>query len=572
MESKKENLSTVYTNKAKCRDCNRCVRHCPVKAIRIEKGQAQVIFEKCISCGTCVLECPQHAKTYQNDTEKVKILLKQGVSIALSLAPSFSGIFNEWEQKRLPSALRQLGFGFISETAVGAFHCAMLSRNVIENNTNKNHLLTACPAFVNYIEKYCPELVTSLVPISSPMIIHASILKEKLPRPTKIVFVGPCIAKKDEIKRKENQGLIDVVLTFEELDELMKWKNIDISKCEESNFDETPGLLSRTFPLEGGLLRTAGINPDLFSANIISVTGSDEINDIVSTLNNTNESYIIEPLFCKYGCINGPAIKRDKPKFAVRNKILEYTAINPGEKEEIQVNNSFVIPNFRAENLKYKTEFTEEEIQEVLKISGKTKPEDELNCGACGYNSCREKTTAVLQGIAETEMCVPYMKQLAESKNDLLLKTSPNGIVVLNDKLEILQMNFAFKKMFTCTDTILGKKISYLVDPDPFEKLSTGLETEVRKIIKYQNYNITCHQICYTVPDEKNYIGIFIDVTDLQSNKEKITEMKNETIVQAQELIEHQINMAQELARFLGENTAKGEMLMNNLIDAIKKD
>lgn len=564
-----DNLSVVYTNKAKCRDCNRCVRHCPVKAIKIENGQAQVIPEKCISCGTCVIECPQSAKTYRKDIDKVKKYINDGEKLIISVAPSFAGLYNEWERLRLPSALRMIGFCQVEETAVGAYHTAILSKEIIENEPNKSHLLTACPAFVNYIEKYQPELVENLVQINSPMIIHAKLLRKKFGLKSKIIFVGPCIAKKSEADKSEN--LINAVLTFDELQELFDWKKIDFAQCEESSFDETPGEFSQNFPLEGGLLQTANLDTDIMSAKILAISGYEEIEEVADAIKNNNGIYIVEPLFCNHGCINGPGITNKNSNFEYRNRVIKYTEKqkNRPEIEKLEVKD-FKANYSKNTNIKRKT-YSEKEIVETLAKFGKLTLSDELNCKACGYNTCRDKAIAVLDGIAEHEMCVPFMRQLAEAKSNMVIETSPNGIIVLNENLEIESMNKSFKKMFSCSDVILKKKISYLIDPDPFEKIASGSADEIVKIMHYPNYNLICHQISYALRIEKKYIGIFVDITDIQANKDKLNDIKTETIIQAQELIDHQINMAQELARFLGDNTAKGEMLMNKLIEAIKK-
>lgn len=560
--------AVVFTNKAKCRDCYRCVRVCPVKAIKMEKGQAFVLPENCIACGTCINECPQKAKSYRTDVEKVLGFIDAGFDMAVSVAPSFASIYSAWEYKRIASALRKLGFMYVSETAVGAYEVAFKTKELIEENPNITHIATACPAVVNFIEKYYSEFVRYLTPIVSPMMAHAQMLKTKLGKKTKVIFVGPCVAKKDEADREVHKKNIDAVLTFEELEELFKIKNIELSKCEESSFNENPGGHSRLFPLEGGMLKTANLDTNVLSNNVLPVSGFDELQDVLDAMKNSSEPYVIEPLFCSQGCINGPAIPKKKSRFQQRIDILEYDKQNPGiENAEIEQSENLIY-QYKKQKIHTKT-FSENEIKEVLKETGKLSKEDELNCGACGYSSCREKAIAVLEGLAEVEMCMPYMRKIAEQKNDLLIKTDPNGIVILNEKLEILHINPAFKNMFSCSDAICGKKISYLIDPDPFEKLLTGEVEQVRKTVEYKSYNLICHQIHYIIKEENQYIGIFIDVTDQHQDKEKLKNIKAETIIQAQELIEHQINMAQTLARFLGDNTAKGEILLNRLIDAI---
>lgn len=560
-------LQVVYTNPAKCRDCYRCVRVCPVNAIQMINGQANVIADKCIACGRCIDECPQGAKQYRSDIETVNELLKSNKNIAISVAPSFVSIYEEWQQKCLPSALRELGFSYVSETAVGAFHSAVRTAEYIEKNPNSNHICSACPAVVNYIEKYQPHLTSSISPVVSPMIAHAKIIKHKLGEDSKVVFVGPCIAKKMEASRPEFIGKVDAVLTFEELDELFASKNISLSACEESNFDDAPAGDSRLFPIEGGLLKTAGIETDLLSNNIIAVSGANEIKDALDNLLNNKEKTIIEPLWCKSGCINGPAIPKDINRFESRRRVINYS--DSHQKTEDENENVNTRTFFKYDAPKIKTDFSESEINSVFEKTAKSNPEDQLNCGACGYDNCRANAIAVLQGIAEYEMCIPFMRRAAEQKSNTIIDKAPNGIVVLDDKLNILSVNPSFKRMFSCTDAIIGKPISYMIDQDPFEKLIADPDQVIKKIIRYSSYNLVCNQIHYAIPDENHYVGVFVDITNVLQNEIKLSDLKTETIIQAQELIDHQIEMAQQMAKFLGENTAKGETLMRNLIKVI---
>jgi iron only hydrogenase large subunit-like protein len=533
----------------------------------MNNAQANVIAEKCIACGRCISECPQGAKQYRSDIETVNDLLKSNKNIAISVAPSFVSVFEEWQQKSLPSALRKLGFTYISETAVGAYHSAVRTAQHIEKNPNSNHICSACPVVVNYIERFEPQLISTISPVVSPMIAHAKILKHKLGTDSKVVFVGPCIAKKMEAARPEFIGYVDAVLTFEELQELFNTNNIKLSACEESNFDDSPAGDSRLFPLEGGLLKTAGINTDLLSNNTIAISGAEEIKDALRNLHTSKEPVIIEPLWCKSGCINGPAIPEKNNSFQSRKRVLNYAANQP--KTEDNNENINTRTYFKYDAPEIKSEFSEEEIKSVFEKTGKTNVEDQLNCGACGYDNCRLNAIAVLQGIAEIEMCIPFMRRAAEQKSNTILDQAPNGIIVLDDKLNILSVNPSFKRMFSCTNAIIGKPISYMIDQDPFEKLIADPNQVIKKIVKYGSYNLICNQIHYAIPDDNHYIGVFVDITNIQQNEIKLTDLKTETIIQAQELIDHQIEMAQQMAKFLGENTAKGETLMRNLIKVI---
>ena len=569
-----EKHAIVYTNKAKCRDCYRCVRVCPVHAIKMEGGQAQVIQENCIACGTCIAECPQHAKAYRTDAGMVLQWIDSETPMVISVAPSFATSYTDWEQKRLPSALRTLGFLHIGETAVGAYYCAQATAAYINENPNQNHICTACPAAVSYVRQYASSHVRELVPVASPMLIHARMLKKKF-RTAKVVFLGPCVAKKAEAINENNSDYIDAVLTFEELDELFLQKGITLDNCEESGFDEQVTGDSRLFPLEGGLLKTAKLNTDLLGETHIALSGHESLEEVLEALpKNPQKPWIIEPLFCRHGCINGPGTRKTADKktavYSQRKAILDYAVKHPGTNQIVALTADDITAIYPPIKNNDK-EFSEQEIKEVLASTGKHSAEDELNCMACGYDSCRDKAIAVLNGQAELEMCMPYMRQMAEQKFETMIALDPNGIVMLNDKLEIIHMNPAFRKMFSCSDALTGRPISYLIDPDDFEELATGNSNLIRKTVTYTNYNLICHLMCYTIPEQSQYVGIFMDITALQTNSEKLQEVKAETVIQAQSLLDHQVAMAQELARFLGEHAAKGEVLLSKLIDSIQK-
>ncbi len=570
---KRQKVSTgsavVFTNEAKCRDCYRCVRVCPVHAIRMEKGQAQVVTENCIACGTCIAECPQNAKAYRTDVHAVVEWLAQDLPVAFSLAPSFAGSYSEWEQKRIPSALRMAGAAYVAETAEGAWFSASASADYIRQNPQQHHICTACPAVVNYVRQYASAYADLLVPVLSPMLVHAMMMRKELGK-TKIVFVGPCVAKKMEAQDENAKDMVDAVLTFEELDRLFELRGVKLDQCEESWFDGNVGESARLFPLEGGLLKTAGLKTDRLEAEHLAISGFDTLEAVLEALPNAQKKHwIIEPLFCNQGCINGPLAKKETTLFEQREAVLNYSrsCISNASKTDDDLDLSAIYPPVQVNEIEY----TEEQLKEVLHSIGKFSKEDELNCMACGYNSCRDKAVAVLKGLAEPEMCMPYMRRMAEQKFEMMIRHDPNGIVMLDDKLQIIHMNPAFRKMFSCSEALIGRPISYLIDPDLFEQLATGNEQLIRKTVSFSNYNLVCHLMCYALPGQNQYVGIFMDITALQNNTEKLNEIKAETVLQAQSLIEHQIEMAQELARFLGEHTASGEVLLNKLIDSIQK-
>lgn len=565
---------TVYTNKARCRDCYRCIKVCPVKAIKMHHGQAFVIEERCISCGTCIKECPQDAKTFRSDLQKAVGIVgnreSEGPVIA-TLAPSYAAVFPGWEALRLPSALRQLGFDKVMETASGALITAEETAKFIRSREKaRPHICTACPSVVSLVEKYHPSLAKNLIPAVSPMIAHGRYLKDKFGTDTKVIFIGPCVAKKTEAQRPEFAGSVDCVLTFSELHEWMERENINLSQCEETGFDGTPGGKGRFFPINGGIIKTAGLSEEE-DLPILTVSGAEEVLEALELLEKRQKPVIVDPLFCLQGCINGPAACSSKNIFERKEDLVEF-AVEPDA-----IPSFYNIPESGGA-VDYTTSFSaapgeinrsvdEHEIREVLERTGKALPEEQLNCGACGYDSCREKAIAVIRGLAEEEMCIPAMRRRAEQKSDQIIEYSPSGIVILNEKLQIMNMNRTFKKFFMVNDSVLGRPISYLLDPELYERLASGREDYVEGTASYSQYSLTCHYLLYAIRDIGQYIGTYVNITSSSAAIEKLTVMKRETIQQAQALLAHELETSQQFAKLLGESAGKTERLVQQIIE-----
>ena len=556
----------IFTNKARCRDCYRCLRNCPVNAIRLIDGQAFVENEKCILCGTCLKECPQNAKQFRRDLEKVKRLLKENENVAVSIAPSFPAIFEEWESERIPSVLRRLGFDFVSETAEAAYYVAKGTYDIFCHQRSGMCLATACPSFINYVEKYKPDNIKNLVKVVSPMIAHAKRLKEKLGKNQKIVFIGPCVAKKGEAERPEFEGIVDAVLTFTEFLEWIEEEKLDFKMFEASKFDEQVIGDARLFSLSGGMTKTAALETDNLNTSVYSTSGLESIADAMHSFANTTSNILVEPLICSSGCVNGPGLPKAQYIFARKQSVINYSDINFVKEENVPESKISLGTSFNHSLAIKEIEYPEEKIRAILEQTGKLQVEDQLNCGACGYSSCLENAKAILAGMVDIESCIPYTKRLAQQRTDRIIETSPNGIVILNEELEIFHMNPAFKRFFMSTNSVIGKRISYLMDPEPFIELKESETDKIEMVIKHENYGVTCHQLMYKLKEEKQYIGIFVDVTKNLTDVEKLDSLREKTIHQAQELLDHQIEMAQQLAKLLGESTAKGEELVENLL------
>ena len=577
----------IFVNKATCRDCYRCVRVCPVKAIKIHDGQASIVTERCISCGTCVRECPQSAKKYRQDLDNVKRFFASGDRVACSLAPAFAGIFADRLRRRIPSVLRLLGFSHVAETAVGAFFAAHATVKYWEAHGQEQPLvISACPACVDYILHYQPHNASYIAPVVSPMVAHAKYIRHRLGNDMKVVFIGPCIAKKLEGGNAEDTGFVDAVLTFEEFFQWLAEESIDIASCEESGFDDVPRGAARYFPLEGGCIKTAGWSGDRLDEQIIAVSG---IQNVQYSLESCRSGQIIEPLFCPQGCICGPGIGEQDSPSALRHNVIEFSKsgsrrwrgeVLSTEQIEQESRLSAEDEQFLVTLTKYyepsvpfkRKEVTETQIRAVYEKTGKIVPEDFLNCSSCGYHTCRDLAIAVIEGLASPEMCVPFFRKSAEQRIDRVIETSPNGIVTLDERLNIISMNPAFRHFFRCSNAVCGRPISYLMDPEPWERLLAEPDKKVEIVVNHESYNLICSEVLYSLPAEKQFVGIFMNVTTLQKSETQLDQLRQQTVKQARELLEQQVRMAETIAMSLGENTARAESLLETLMENAQRE
>ncbi|MFA7420316.1 MAG: [Fe-Fe] hydrogenase large subunit C-terminal domain-containing protein [Melioribacteraceae bacterium] len=415
-------MGLITTIGQRCKRCYSCIRECPAIAIRVVNGQAVVMEERCISCGHCVKVCSQNAKAVLSDSNYVmNEVLPEGNAIAM-VAPSFPASFPE-EYAKLPSALKAIGFNMVTEAAFGADLVSNLYAECFEKNDQRTIISSPCPAVYNYIEKYFEELVPNLAQVVSPMIAMGRYLKQNFGSDKKVVFIGPCLAKKSEYIDPEVENEIDAVLTFKELKDILRFKNVNYDDLLESDFDEPHAYLGKSFPLVGGLLKTANINEDILHKDIIVVEGRTKVTEIIQEIADGNlKSKFVDILFCE-GCINGPAIDSDLNYYSRREKVVGYIndTINSFDKREWQSN------IFNARDIKLDRTFTakpqrrpmptEEEITEILIRTNKITKNDELNCGSCGYPTCREYAIAIAKDLAEEDMCLPYLIDKLEAAN-----------------------------------------------------------------------------------------------------------------------------------------------------------
>lgn len=545
---------------AQCKNCYKCLKECPVKAIKIENNQAKIIEDRCILCGKCTLICPQNAKKVHSEIDNVKELLKNNQVIA-SVAPSFISSFNLKSFSTLNEALKKIGFDFAEETARGAKVVIDEYEKLLKTKEYKNFITSCCPAINKMISTYYSDALPYLAKVDSPVIAHAKILKKENPE-CKIVFIGPCIAKKRECYES---GIIDGVLTFEELLELLEEYNINFEEIEGKN--ETEWNKARFFPISRGIIKS--FNELAEGYEYIAVDGVQRCKEVLEEINNL-ENVFLELNACQSSCVNGPCSLNKKSTAITSNaKVRKYVSENQSNAEQ-SVYNKETNVDIRCDYVQTKCGEktpTEEEIKEVLAKTGKTRPEDELNCGACGYSSCREKAWAVINGYADIEMCLPYMRERAENISYEVMKNSPNGIAIIDKEFRIIDINSKAKYLLGLKNfkTKENNILEYLDENESFVIAITEKKNIYGKQIKISNTNLYVELSINYMKDHDMIFAIMKDITEKVNYDEELGKVKLETIAITDEVIKKQMRVAQEIASLLGETTAETKVALVNL-------
>ena len=549
-----------------------------MKAIRINTGHAQIWDERCILDGRCISVCPQHAKRVRGDLAAVQALLAQGKTVAASIAPSYVAAFDLPDPGCLVSALRQLGFAYVAETAIGAEVVAAAHKTCLEQGEGPK-IASSCPTIVNLIEKHYPEARGFLAPVVSPMVAHARLLRHQYGEKVKVVFIGPCVAKKAEADEKQFAGEIAGVLTFMELENWLAQANLKPAELLPGQYDAVETTWGRIFPLAGGLLRTAGFSTDMLEAQMATVTGIEQCESVLRQLLAGEDLglELIEMLACEGGCIDGPCMVGPWDGIARRQRLIKHVKRSIAKSQKVDMPKieesqeaKGVIPPWLTRTYSDKKlrlpEPTEEELRQILAAIGKRTSSDELNCGACGYDSCRDKARAVFHGVAESEMCIPYMRAKAESLAHVIIKSTPNGIIVADEKLAILAVNPAAEVMFDCqAQDLLEQPLGDLLATESFEQVLQSRQLS-KEIKEYPDHNLIVRQYIFTPENQDIVIGIFTDITADQERQDELARLKATTLERAQDVINRQMRVAQEIAGLLGETTAETKVLLSQLM------
>ncbi len=422
----KNDISFVTTVKERCRVCYTCVRECPAKAIRIADGQAEIIGERCINCGNCIKVCSQNAKQSVSSIGVIRELLASDVPVAACVAPSFPADFPETEPEKVVGMVRELGFDYVHEVAFGADLVADRYKKLLAKNDGKRYIATSCPSLISFVEKYHPELVGSLAPIVSPMAAIARVVRSIHDAPLYVVFIGPCIAKKREAASTLLEGEVDAVLTFIELKTMFAENGLTTADAEPSDFDPPHAGTGALFPVSRGLLQAAGIKEDLMTGDVVATDGRSNFVDAVKEFGSGDLDARLLEILCCNGCIMGAGMSSKDPLFSRKSRVGRYVRDHIATRDRqtwlaalADFADLDLTREFRENDQRIPVQ-NEEEIAKILERMGKTTPEDELNCGACGYETCREHAVAIYKGLAESEMCLPYtIDRLSRTVSDL---------------------------------------------------------------------------------------------------------------------------------------------------------
>ena len=551
--------------KSNCKNCYKCIRHCPVKAIKFSGNQAQIIGNECILCGQCFVVCPQNAKQIVDETEKVRVLLQSGNPVVVSLAPSFVANYEGVGIGAMKEALQKLGFYDVEETAIGA----TIVKNEYERmlkEEGRDIVISSCCHSVNLlIQKYFPAELEYLADIMSPMQAHCMDIKKRIPN-AKTVFIGPCVSKKDEAEHYE--GIVDAVLTFEELTNWLKEANVELKQDMDSNNESR----ARFFPTTGGILKTMA--QDAPGYTYIAIDGVENCIDALKDIESGKiHKCFIEMSACVGSCIGGPVMEKYHRSSAIKDYITISNYAGEKDFDIVQPNPSEISKHF--EFIEHRLQKpSETEIFNVLRQMGKFKPSDELNCGSCGYNTCREKAIAICQGKAEISMCLPYLKDKAECFSDTIVKNTPNGLIVLNEELEVQQINDAARKIMNIrsSNDILGDQVIRIMDPTDFmEVRNTGRDIRNKKVYLAEYKRYIEQSVVYD-KDSHLLIGIMRDITDEQTEREKKESISRQTVEVADKVVDKQMRIVQEIASLLGETAAETKIALAKLKESIKNE
>jgi len=558
-------MSFINFTEARCKNCYKCLRECPVKGIRFKDNQAEIVEERCIACGKCFEVCPQEARRIDSDLEKVKECINNGKKVIVSLAPSALGYF-DMKFSQLISMIKGLGFNEVRETAEGAQFVIQKYREHLEESEDKIFITSCCPS-VNYLVRiYYPHLTKYLMPFESPMAVHGLMIKEEHPD-AKVVFIGPCIGKKIEKEKFNGKESVDYVITFDELKLWFEDSTLSTYDIDESiSVDITEG---RKFPVDRGIVM--GLSDTLSDKGIkpYVVDGFQKNLDIFNSLSKGKlKNAFVEANICIGSCIGGPSMGIKERDFYEGNDKVE-SFIKENQKNTMELKSELGNKKYfksHSESPLQEEEVSKEEINRVLKEMGKNNEEDKLNCGVCGYPTCEEKAVAIIRGMSEKDMCLHFMRSKAESLSNIIFENTVNSVIIVDSELNLLEMNPTAQKTFMAKiDEYKGIPLASLMDDSDFKQVLETKENIEGKTVENNQYGVVFKENISYLEKQDVLIGVMMNITEEKKNKKELYDVKKKTLDAAQEVIEKQMRVAQEIAGLLGETTAETKIILNRL-------
>ncbi len=560
----------VFTIKSECMDCYKCVRGCPVKAIKISDSHASVIAEKCIACGECISICPQNAKKVRNDIGPVEALISSESKVCVSIAPSWKASFS-CSFSQLAAGLRRIGFDIIEETALGAQEVSAHAKAILRSRKQSLWISSACPVIVDYICKYMPDFAKNILPLLSPAAVHGKMLKKKHGKDTAVVFIGPCAGKKNEADQFPD--LIDAALGFGELSEMLSRRGIlpEKENAHPSGAELNEVYEGALYPVEGGMNQTLRLSGNINDVQLISIS---TVGMLQKQLKNLNQKKLtgtvfIEALACSGGCMNGPL--QCGKEAGVNSVCNTLNAVR--YRDQINGKLDSDISRVYRPEIVIKATPSPEQIRKTMTQIGKSSVEDELNCGGCGYGSCRELAVALINKTAEPSMCISYMRKIAARKAGAVFNCMPSGILMVNRELRILETNRSFIRMFApefidvyendsdCLNGALLHKV--LPCAELFESV---LETDIDMHKEHYPLNSSLYEISiFTIEPHQIAGAVIADVTKYEMRREQIA--KN-----AQAVIAKNMEIVQNIACSLGEHMVETEMLLSSIAEGFEPE
>lgn len=580
-------LEPLYTEKNNCQDCYKCIKECPVKSIKIENTSASIRYEYCTYCGHCLTICPANAKKLRDDTQEIITALQNKEQLIISLAPSYISEFPNVNEDSFIAAAKEMGFYGVSETALGAEKVSKATKEWLKQQPQGVYISSCCTAAVHFICKYYPEKKHLLAPIDTPMVAHAKMLKKHYPN-CKVVFVGPCVAKKKESDM--NDSIVDYALTYKEFVEMMDWFGVDFdftNPTEDDVFIPQRANKGRLFPVDGGMIanmikseEVASINNNNSPISYMTFSGVKNIKEIIEDADRfeISNKLFLELMICEGGCIKGPGTLNDKSVASKRIKVfssLKKEHPLPTVEENLSLFDGIdVSTSFDSIAAPPVIEYPDAKIEEALQSVNKFSKQAELNCSGCGYDNCREFAKALIDGRAESSMCISFMRSVAFSKTNILLRKIPYGVVIVDENMQIVDSNEKFINILGEEAQFIHENVPNLVGADArklipfsylFEKvLKNGtdqIEQDVRYNDKYLNVSVM------TVQSGKTVCGIVQNMHEPEVRKDLV-------INRTREVILRNLKVVQQIAFLLGENASFTETMLNSIVeshDEIKK-